>query len=400
MGFVLQRVRRIWVEYQVNMSKAKSMTKSQAQAYSANRTSREEFESVMNGARNVLSKPALAVLESFSDPKHSKPARIPTGIPGLAGRTGTTKTKLEGVVTIGTNGLGFLLIENPNLIGPYSDIAVVAASDSAFTGTTLTATTATVGVNAGYWSNGIVAASAMTDTTDAQRKLGYRCSGLIVETKPISSLAGTTPQNGREAALQEPNGATLHGLTYDGLASYTEAVSGSGVSANSNGAGGKSLKLRFRPKCSTQTSSVGAYEADPWEFRSHYAASTSLVEATLAVAFSGTAGTQYAYEINANWELRGTLVTSKRSVPPDSRGLDLALWAMNEHLSSAFFGNPRDVFHQSLAHIYRAVHKHGSHAMRKILVEDASPKSNLWWNIAKKLVSPQTLHTIISSIGL
>lgn len=377
------------------MSKAKPMTKSQARAHSSNRTSKEEFESVMNGARNVLSKPALAVLESFSDPKHARPARIPTAIPGLSGRSGTLKTKCEGIVTVGTGQVGCIAIQDPRLMGPYSDVAVAAVSDASFAGTTVTATTATVGIVPVYWSNGKVAASSMIDVNDAMRKLSYRCTGFECEVKPISSLAGTTPQNGREAALQEPNGATLHGLSYSAVASYVEAVSGSGVSADSNS--GSSLKLRWRPKADTEAS--GDNE-NPWYYRSKYASASSPTKADLAFCFSGTAGTAYAFEINANWELKGTLVSSKRSVPPDSRGLDLVLWAINEHQSSAFYGSSTSVYHQSLAHIYRAVRKHGPHAVRKELVEETSPNSNNWWNVAKRLVSPATLHTIITSLGL
>jgi hypothetical protein len=324
---------------------------------------KDDFDSVLNGARNALSKPAYDYLESMSDPQHAKPARIPTLMGGLAGRTGVLKTRCEGTTVCGTGNTAFLVVGDPNFMGPYTDRAVLLSTTNAFTGTTAPSVTGTGVVNA-YWNNGFAAAQYTT-----AEGLTFRCTGMIIKIKPISSLAGSTPQSGQMALLQEPNSQSLSGKSFSQIASYSEARVLSGVQANTNKED-ETIFIRWRPKGYPVANA--AVQAGYWDFNSYTAIATEPNIGSICIAMTATTDVAYAYDIFANWEVRGTYVRDKKSVPPDSRGLDLAIWAMNQHLSSAHVGNPRDLFHSTLAHVYHAVKKHGSFVEKSSMLGKAA----------------------------
>lgn len=347
----------------------------------------DQFSTVLEGARNQLSKPAHSYLESMTTPETAPAARIPTLMGGVSGRTGTCKTQCKFIMTLGDAGFGFVAMDDPNNIGPVTDRVVATYSENGLFNSNVVPVPASW-VSPAYWTNGITEALNL-DLDD----LSWRCSGYKAVMKPIDSIAGSLAQSGRVVGIQEPSGDDMSNSTFNNISTRMSALTGSGININSSDK--ETLQLTWKPKMKVEGTD-GA--ADPFRFHHFDTAIATYIAPPMVLAASGVKNQKFEIKIFANWELLGRLVQNKKSVPADSRGMDLVLFALNERLSSAHFSSSRELYHQSLSHVYRAVVNSGiPHEIRNLVTDQ---KNSSWWNVIKKLAPAAATHVMGNFLGL
>lgn len=171
-----------------------------------------DYDSIVKGARSEMSEPALRYMRCVIDPRRAKPSGIPTLAGGEPGWTGTLPVHVDGEITVGTAGFGFLEMGNPITQGFYHDNLAATYSDSVYS---LNVTSLHSTGLPGQFGQPIHFDKSPYQIGD---DAAFRMVGFAVEVFPDSSLLD---QNGRILFVEYPDhfsGGTksfLNGSAYE-----------------------------------------------------------------------------------------------------------------------------------------------------------------------------------------
>jgi hypothetical protein len=297
-----------------------------------------DFRDVSSAAGRHLSEPCRRYLDCVIDPKNAKPSGVPTLIGGEPGLTATLKLARKGTFTVGTQGLGFLLLGDPVLRGFYNNTLGHVVTTSAYTGTTITGALPVTGLALVGYSSSPYAAAAVASEKDA---IGYRLVGQAVEVFPEVPVMS---QNGAVAVLETMNRQTLDGETFSDVISYknSRVVKGNDLGSITSK---NRLVLNIHPR-SDMNPTTG-----PFDFAYRIGATTTVTKAAGVIAVSGTAGDNWFFESYAIYEFRGFKAPSPKPRFVDSTGMDLVMNAFRHKYVSGWDGSAEEIKHSYLGKI-------------------------------------------------
>lgn len=300
-----------------------------------------DLKSLQEGARNVLSGPAMRYARHMLDPRGAPP------VPSVQPLDGTTHVQVvqchtKGVCQVGTGNIGFVGI-NPTVTGPYTDRFAAIYSQSGYAGSASTTVpsstdgTTLVGAN---WAQ-----APFTAVGSTAAKVSYRCIAAAIYIYPRSNKLS---QDGDIYLLDNPAHAFANTMTFGQIEDHPRsrnlpgAQSGNPVELN---------VLDWMPR-------RGYTDEDQiWTFQTTAAAS-GITSVTLA-AFLGTPSVSYHFEVWATYECVGYSCTQTVPRFSDSRGWDLILAAYATRTLSGWVGRPYHAQHSMLAALVGAAKKLG-----------------------------------------
>lgn len=336
-----------------------------------------DLKSILKGSRSLLSKPANRFLEAIVDPRGAKATRMPTLMGGYTEASSVLKCKARGSVTVGTNGLGYIVV-NPNNCGPCYDVPVAHVTGPTYAGNYASqpGSIPGVGVTAVYNSKApYTGASAMSSQSIEYRTVASGC--YLVPT------GSATDQDGMVRLFEYQGHDEVLGSGL-GLGSIESADRTRSVRGIQLGDPTVENVINWHPAAGA-SGLMGTSElttaANDFLFRKlPQAASTAITFGAYIAVISGTAGTQYDFEIYTHYEVRGRTVLDKRPCFYDSRGMDLVLSGIGRKVISGWVGKSseaEDAYYHSVAR--SAHHNEDPTFVEKVGKTVTQVASHPWW---------------------
>jgi len=289
----------------------------------------DDYKEILEHPYNSLTSVGKRYLDCVIDPKRSQPSRIPTIIGGDPGQTSVIKTKVEGQVSIGTLGFGYILLGSPAYNGFYSDRAVMCHTDGTYASASVSTGVAT-GLVFDFPPTPYPAAGAVN-------QYDYRLVAQSLEVFPTSSV---TNQNGYIGMLEPASRTNLGGQSDISLAAWQRSRLLRGTQL-----GDPEIKivLNIHPIQQVLPGNPTS-ELSPFSF-SNQTSTANVLDANGQVGiiwFQGTVGTTYRFEMYAVYEFRGKGAPNPKVSLTNERDMNLALNTFRYKTLSGWVGKPMD----------------------------------------------------------
>lgn len=297
-----------------------------------------EFRAVREGSRRELSPTAQKYLSAMVQPERF----MSRDINPESGPLRTKLIRLKEVGTFGTGSTSFagFVIFNPFVVddgtlgGFYNDRTAARFTNNSATGYT----------DFSFPNNTMTAftSSEFTAATRVAGDLGYHCTGASLTIWPeesVTNLGGTVYMG------QSPGNSALTSWSFTQLQSYDKTTSYSLLNFDPE----KKFKVFWVPQSSNTEGSARA------GFAEAFAADATAGPAAgglYAFVNSTKAGSNFRFEIVANYEVLGKLARGQKPRIYDSRGRDLVFNALAQMRNGSHIRPGHEVTEGLLAHIY------------------------------------------------
>lgn len=316
---------------------------------------KRDIDSVLNGARNTLSKPAERYMRCVVDPRSNTSARTvaPTG---FSGRSGIVSCKARVTVITGTQSYGYLGV-SPVLAGPVSDrppvIATTSSTSILSSGSAIPVAAVGSQIETVTWNNVPQAAASIVSFS----QYAWRPVAFAVYVTPSSAV---TAQGGTMYLHESPSHAAVDGLSLSTIANAkcTRQVSGTQLAGD-----GSIICLNYHP-CHGLS---GETASNDLEFNSTGSATAGVTGQTLSIVFEAATGTSFQCEVFGVYEVTGSNVQNARHRVQDSRGWDILVNSFTEHSLSGWVGRPHHAQASYLSVAWKHAKALASSAYRKVL---------------------------------
>ncbi len=314
-----------------------------------------EVRSVRDGSRKELSEPIKRYLKALVDTKNAKPTHVPYLDGGMALRSRSFKIKVEGKFSIGTNGLGYMTIPNPDTslasggTGPFSTTVACTTTLPGYTGTNIGQYATILSANhANYtWP------SAYDPTGYKGGDMEFRTVGMTVEVFPESSFSS---QNGALYLHEVPDHVLLNWSTTSLPISDIQTHQTTRVlRATQTGPQSEKIVLNWHPQAHAYTEGATAdqnqYSMNDFDFKPALTFLGSGFRSPangLVIVAEGAASTSFHFTLTGMFEVRGRLVRGLKGRTVDSRGMDLVSNTLARKTISGYVGNPEHVYESYL----------------------------------------------------